>query len=177
MRGNVDKRCKTTAREEGWGLRPRAPNKRGRQLRRPYPHGNMPKMSAVTFQFSCNLLIYTGSVGSDFTSKRLKELCKRLTLDQRVPGSSPGAPTKLFRHLASPSGSHPTSGQRLFRQIGCFCSLLATLLGPRDQLLTRALRVGRQLSRRPMMTRSAQLSVGEIAVGAFGKAAMTERGK
>jgi hypothetical protein len=109
MCGNVDKRCKTAAREEGWGLRPHAPNKRGRQLRRPYPHGNMPKISAVGYfpvQVQPNLLIYTGSVGSDFTSKRLKELCKRLTLNQRVPGSSPGAPTKLLRHLASPSGSH-----------------------------------------------------------------------
>ena len=34
-------------------------------------------------------------------SGRIAQLVEQLTLNQRVPGSSPGAPTKLFRHLAS----------------------------------------------------------------------------
>ena len=32
---------------------------------------------------------------------RIAQLVEQLTLNQRVPGSSPGAPTKLFRHLAA----------------------------------------------------------------------------
>ena len=35
------------------------------------------------------------------SSGRIAQLVEQLTLNQRVPGSSPGAPTKLFKHLAS----------------------------------------------------------------------------
>jgi hypothetical protein len=33
-------------------------------------------------------------------------LVEQLTLNQRVPGSSPGAPTKPFKNLTPPPGSH-----------------------------------------------------------------------
>jgi len=50
------------------------------------------------------------------TGKSLIVLNPWLTLNQRVPGSSPGAPTKLFKHLAPSLNLIPTNGQRLFRR-------------------------------------------------------------
>jgi hypothetical protein len=41
--------------------------------------------------------------------------------------------------------SHCDNGQPLFPQTGCFCSLLATFFGPRDELLARALRASRAI--------------------------------
>jgi len=41
--------------------------------------------------------------------------------------------------IALAATSHSDNGQPLFRQTGCFCSLLATFFGPRDELLARAL--------------------------------------
>ena len=35
------------------------------------------------------------------------------TLNQRVPGSSPGAPTNTLKHLTHSSNAIPTSHQRL----------------------------------------------------------------
>jgi hypothetical protein len=37
----------------------------------------------------------------------INRLVEQLTLNQRVPGSSPGAPTKLFKHLAVLIGFEP----------------------------------------------------------------------
>ena len=37
-------------------------------------------------------------------SGRIAQLVEQLTLNQRVPGSSPGAPTKLFGHLGDGDG-------------------------------------------------------------------------
>src|SRR5258707_1077635 len=34
-------------------------------------------------------------------SGRIAQLVEQMTLNHRVPGSSPGAPTKLFKHLAA----------------------------------------------------------------------------
>src|SRR5713226_4793716 len=34
-------------------------------------------------------------------SGRIAQLVEQMTLNHRVPGSSPGAPTKLFKHLAN----------------------------------------------------------------------------
>jgi hypothetical protein len=63
-----------------------------------------------------------------------------MSLNQRVPGSSPGAPTiaksGTYRRLLILHSDKLS--QRLLRQTGCFCSLLTTFLGPRDELLTSA---------------------------------------
>jgi hypothetical protein len=48
---------------------------------------------ACDLQFTCNLLICIGSFSDHFTAKQLFSLVKDETLNQRVPGSSPGAPT------------------------------------------------------------------------------------
>ena len=39
-------------------------------------------------------------------SGRIAQLVEQMTLNHRVPGSSPGAPTKLFKHLAGFCGFH-----------------------------------------------------------------------
>src|SRR5215218_3503875 len=44
---------------------------------------------------------------------RIAQLVEQLTLNQRVPGSSPGAPTNQFNHLAPLSIVIPTNDQRL----------------------------------------------------------------
>jgi hypothetical protein len=54
-------------------------------------------------QFTCNVLIWIPASAPIFTSKLLKLRVKKETLNQRVPGSSPGAPTKSFKHLAEAS--------------------------------------------------------------------------
>src|SRR6516162_4474933 len=47
----------------------------------------------AALQSSYNLLIYIVAVSLHFTARSLRLLNKQLTLNQRVPGSSPGAPT------------------------------------------------------------------------------------
>ena len=47
----------------------------------------------------CNRLIFRMSKLVRFTDKPLNEAHKEETLNQRVPGSSPGAPTKNIKHL------------------------------------------------------------------------------
>src|SRR5262249_52612498 len=42
-----------------------------------------------------------GGFSGRYGTGRIAQLVEQLTLNQRVPGSSPGAPTKLFRHLAT----------------------------------------------------------------------------
>jgi hypothetical protein len=51
-------------------------------------------------QLRCNALISLGLKAAQFTAKYLKHSVKCQTLNHRVPGSSPGAPTKLFKVLA-----------------------------------------------------------------------------
>jgi len=46
-------------------------------------------------QLICNLLISWGIKTRSFTPKSLKRRHKHETLNHRVPGSSPGAPTRL----------------------------------------------------------------------------------
>src|ERR1700757_5436817 len=43
-------------------------------------------------------------------SGRIAQLVEQLTLNQRVPGSSPGAPTKPFKHLAGTTEGHTENG-------------------------------------------------------------------
>jgi hypothetical protein len=43
-----------------------------------------------------------------FATGRIAQLVEQLTLNQRVPGSSPGAPTNDFKSLC-PSGTKPVS--------------------------------------------------------------------
>jgi hypothetical protein len=50
-------------------------------------------------------LIHLGSYRVLFTIKSLHLLVKRQALNHRVPGSSPGAPTKLFKDMAGLIGS------------------------------------------------------------------------
>jgi hypothetical protein len=52
-------------------------------------------------QFGCNPLICIGCLELIFTIKCLSLQVKNVTLNQRVPGSSPGAPTKPIKHLAA----------------------------------------------------------------------------
>jgi hypothetical protein len=54
----------------------------------------------LALQFSYNLLIYMVALSLYFTAKPFRLLNKQLTLNQRVPGSSPGAPTKQIKRLA-----------------------------------------------------------------------------
>ena len=51
-------------------------------------------------QYARNVLILLGRKTVVFTPKPMKSHRKHETLNHRVPGSSPGAPTKLFKHLA-----------------------------------------------------------------------------
>src|SRR6266446_7399234 len=50
-------------------------------------------------------------------SGRIAQLVEQMTLNHRVPGSSPGAPTKLFKHLQHYSSERPF---RLGGQLGVF---------------------------------------------------------
>jgi hypothetical protein len=70
-------------------------------------------------QFTCNVLIWIPASAPIFTSKLLKLRIKKETLNQRVPGSSPGAPTKLFRDLP---GSLPHRTRTVLQAILQFCS-------------------------------------------------------
>jgi len=45
-------------------------------------------------------LIYIASLNDHFTAKYLFAFVENETLNQRVPGSSPGAPTKQIKHLS-----------------------------------------------------------------------------
>src|SRR3954449_7727048 len=50
---------------------------------------------------------------------RIAQLVEQLTLNQRVPGSSPGAPTNPIKHLADvPSSTHGP----VYRSVYSFCS-------------------------------------------------------
>jgi hypothetical protein len=53
---------------------------------------------------------------------RAVRMLELLTLNQRVQGSSPCAPTNHCKGLAPPDRRIPTSGQLAFRQIGLFRS-------------------------------------------------------
>jgi hypothetical protein len=50
-------------------------------------------------------------------SGRIAQLVEQMTLNHRVPGSSPGAPTKLFKHLQHYASERPF---RLGGQLGVF---------------------------------------------------------
>jgi hypothetical protein len=65
-------------------------------------------------------------------SGRIAQLVEQMTLNHRVPGSSPGAPTKLFKHLAAFAAFIPTNYCPSFRQSGWFCSLGTALLNAGD---------------------------------------------
>jgi hypothetical protein len=64
-------------------------------------------LEAIDLQFYGKLLISIGMIWRSFTSKPLKMQDEVQTLNQRVPGSSPGAPTKpnafLFNKLVERS--------------------------------------------------------------------------
>jgi hypothetical protein len=84
--------------------------------------------SDCDLQLRCNALISLGLKAAQFTAKYLKHHVKRQTLNHRVPGSSPGAPTKLFKGLAAIRGIHsdklwsviPTKRLALFARHGVF---------------------------------------------------------
>jgi hypothetical protein len=56
--------------------------------------GTQGSRAASDLQSTCNLLVYIGLLNDHFTAKYLFVLVEHETLNQRVPGSSPGAPTK-----------------------------------------------------------------------------------
>src|SRR6202011_4899235 len=66
------------------------------------------------------------------SSGRIAQLVEQMTLNHRVPGSSPGAPTKLFNHLAEiprERRSSKVTGE-VTTQLVCEDPSLAGLLEP-----------------------------------------------
>jgi hypothetical protein len=51
-------------------------------------------------------------------SGRIAQLVEQMTLNHRVPGSSPGAPTKLFKNFSKKSGILDANGDTLRQRYG-----------------------------------------------------------
>jgi hypothetical protein len=71
--------------------------------------------SLFILQFGCNLLIFQDASRPRFTAKPLIGLDERQPLNQRVPGSSPGAPTIATLGAACPGAR--TYGRELSRNV------------------------------------------------------------
>jgi hypothetical protein len=63
--------------------------------------------SLFILQFGCNLLIFQDASRPRFTAKPLIGPDERQPLNQRVPGSSPGAPTNPLNHLEGNAALDP----------------------------------------------------------------------
>ena len=71
-----------------------------RLVRRRVPVLRSEEMNEVVVHFTCKLLNSDNAILIGFPGKPLERLSCPLTLNQRVPGSSPGATTNKIKHLA-----------------------------------------------------------------------------
>ena len=70
-----------------------------RLVRRRVPVLRSEEMNEVVVHFTCKLLNSDNAILIGFPGKPLELLLCPLTLNQRVPGSSPGAPTNEIKYL------------------------------------------------------------------------------